>query len=188
MADFKDRIAQYPNRRRLEVKNIEYGSDGNIQEMVVDLSRNGYEGTITEVGTPLKAQDLNAAFSHIEYLQEVLFKQYFIPVGDLKVTWTQEIGTLQSKIFRINYLDKDTKFYTKVSIPNQYLVGSVVYFTSSYVDVKIDETQSLNNTTGSSSRILPFYIEFYSDVARTKYVTKLMGRVFYINTSTNPLD
>lgn len=188
MADFKDRIAQYPNRRRLEVINIEYGSDGNIQEMVVDLSRNGYEGTITEVGTPLKAQDLSATFSHIEYLQEVIFKQYFIPVEDLRVDWIQVEGTLQTKTYRINYLDEDTKFYTKVSIPNEYLVGSVVYFNSSYVDVKIDETQSLNNTTGTSARILPFYIEFYSDVARTKYVTKLMGKVFYFNTSTNPLD
>ena len=52
MNEFKDRDVQYPNRKKLTIKDITYDENGEIYELIVDEVRN--EGTIYETGTPLK--------------------------------------------------------------------------------------------------------------------------------------
>ena len=63
MNEFKDRDVQYPNRKKLTIKDITYDENGEIYELIVDEVRN--EGTIYETGTPLKAANLNATIKEM---------------------------------------------------------------------------------------------------------------------------
>ena len=40
MNEFKDRDVQYPNRKKLTIKDITYDENGEIYELIVDEVRN----------------------------------------------------------------------------------------------------------------------------------------------------
>lgn len=57
MDKFIDRKVQYPNRKKLIVKNVSYNEKGQIEELIVDEERS--EGLIYQDGTKLDAQNMN---------------------------------------------------------------------------------------------------------------------------------
>lgn len=63
MNKFKNRNAQYPNRRKLNIKNIGYKENGDISELLVDVERS--EGYIYEEGTELSSEKLETIVRNI---------------------------------------------------------------------------------------------------------------------------
>ena len=57
MNKFENRDTQYPNRKELIIKNIEYEDNGELSKLLVDVERQ--EGEVYQEGTPLNAQTLN---------------------------------------------------------------------------------------------------------------------------------
>lgn len=57
MNKFKNRDTQYPNRKELIIKNIEYEDNGEISKLLVNVERE--EGEVYQEGTPLNAENLN---------------------------------------------------------------------------------------------------------------------------------
>ena len=53
----KDRNTEFPNRRRLEVEEIEYNENGEIEVLLVEVKRD--EGEVYEEGTQINATNLD---------------------------------------------------------------------------------------------------------------------------------
>ena len=60
---FQNRQVQYPNRKRLIVKQINKDTSGNITSLIVDVERN--EGTVSVEGTTLSAETLTAEINRL---------------------------------------------------------------------------------------------------------------------------
>lgn len=63
MNEFIDRNTQYPNRKILNIKNIEYDNNGEISKLLVDAERS--EGEVYQEGTALKSENLNTIIRNI---------------------------------------------------------------------------------------------------------------------------
>ena len=61
--EIKDRNTEYQNRRRLEVEEIEYNENGEIESILVTVKRD--EGKVYEEGTVLNAKTLTLILSLI---------------------------------------------------------------------------------------------------------------------------
>lgn len=180
---FKNRISDNINRRKLVVDKIVRNTTNNeIKEMFVNVTRDDIN--VIEEGTPLSAEVLNAKFDVIYESLSFLFKKYF-STDNLTDNWIQQVS-YNYKNFFIN-LEDTVPFYAKVHIPHVYLTSNIVR-TSNPISIMIYETKALHDTTGSFTRNLDFYVELYSDVECTKFVTRLKGLIKYTNTSTDPLD
>lgn len=183
MYSFKNRKADFINRKKLTVLNVKRNNNGEIVEIIANVTRD--EGTKYEVGTLLNAETFKEIFEYFSHGIDYLCKDFYSAENDLNINWVQDLNILQTKTLRI---DLNRKFYGKLTSYNElYLSGSVTN-NSDHINVKINETAGLNNTTGTSSRQLPFYVELYLDEDFKKYVTRIKGTVSYFNVSEAPLD
>ncbi len=60
---FQNRQVQYPNRRRLVVKEIQTDATGKITSLIVDVERN--EGVVSVEGTTLSAENITAEIKQL---------------------------------------------------------------------------------------------------------------------------
>lgn len=63
MNEFKDRDVQYPNRKKLKIKDITFDENGDIKELLVEEIRS--EGVIYNTGTPLKSNALEEVITNM---------------------------------------------------------------------------------------------------------------------------
>ena len=70
--EIKDRNTEYQNRRRLEVEEIEYNENGEIESILVTVKRD--EGKVYEEGTVLNAKTLT-----------LIGKKYYVENTKIKV-------------------------------------------------------------------------------------------------------
>ena len=102
MSEFKDRNTQYPNRKKLIVKNINYEDNGDISELVVDVERQ--EGIVYEEGTEINATKFN---STVRSLANTCIEEFF---EENRNEFDEHIRTLCDD--RYNYL-KDLEVVKK---------------------------------------------------------------------------
>lgn len=180
MIKFKDREADYKNRRRLVIQDSVKDYNGEIKELVVDVYR-GDEGTVYEEGTPIQATNLNTIFNGLNSAIKFLFKEYFT-VEELSAEWVQQ-DTLNTTTFTINLKES---FDAVLSFDNDFIEGTI----DNKETVIITETEILNKTTGSGTKTFGFYlnINYKDDDGVTYHVTKLNGFIEYTYKSTNPSD
>ena len=184
MTNFKNRQVAFINRKRLEIKNVIKDSNDNMEALLVDVFRN--EGSITEEGSSLEAQKLNDKLNLLEFLYQVLFAPYFTTLaGNITLNWTQEVGNLNAHTFTITF--NHARFFAKLSFSNNHITGDVTNNIDN-LEVKIDETEILNNFLGGIGNTcqLNFFIEFYTDSAFKNYLNKIKGTVNYTFTTSPP--
>ena len=179
MSEIKNRVSENINRKLLEVKNITRDANGEIAEIVADVTRHN-EGTITEPGTPLNAE----SFAGLEKAINYLFKREFN--DGLLGSWIQQRGNLQSKTFRMN-INSNDRLNAKVIFDTQYVTCNVINGYD-YIELVFSETQELNGTTGSTVRRFDFTVELYKYPAFEIFVVSLEGAIQYINVPIAPLD
>ena len=178
---FKDRIVEFPNRKKIKVEDVLVGENGDIKEIQAYIFHD--DGKVDVKGTPINAEEINSRFDSVYRAMDILFNKYFESVN-MNVTWEQIRGYVHVQSFIIK---KTIPIYAKVIKTNPYLEVTVTNRTSE-IEVNIRETGDLANTTGSFTRLVDFYIELYLDQACTQFITRLRGLVKYINKSTDPLD
>ena len=151
--------------------------------MTVVVSRD--EGIVTKQGTVFNASTLNKIINDNSYGIDFLFKSFYTAEDDLKVEWVQKPEVPNTKRLRI---DLTQKFYGKLArYDDLKLLGDIIQG-ENFIEVVLIETDELNRTTGSSTKVFPFYVELYLDNKFTQYLTKIVGSVSYTNTSMSPLD
>lgn len=183
MIEFKNRSSSNISRRLLKVRDRKLDENGNIEELLVDIERS--EGSISEVGTKLNADNLNAIFKSTNEAIDFIFKGYLTIENNLTVSWIQTVGSRQTKSFRI---DMSRRLYAKTSNINTNFLTVTPTNNLNNIQIKVDETTALNNTTGSTTKIFNFYVDLYLESTFINRVSRIMGTVNYTNTSAAPID
>ena len=153
MTNFKDRVSQNINRKKLIVKDIKRDQSGEISELTVDVNRE--EGVVTEEGTKLTASSLEAILGNG---LDFLFKQQFSLQNNLQASWAQVVGNLKETTFRI---DTPQRVYGKLEASSPGGIGVVVSSYSNYINVLVLESSGLNTSTGYGTKDFEFYVGIY---------------------------
>ena len=187
MNKFVDRKAYYINRKCLSVIEVTRDANtGELKTIIADVTRSNRESVYVN-GTPINAEAFNAIFDQMNDCLGALVEACFIS-GKLQLleNWVQVEGTLNEKTFIITLSGK-RRLYAKATITHNYLTATVKN-RENEIEITIKETVALNNTGGSTTRIIDFVVEFYGDANYSNYFSKHVGVVNYTNTSTNPID
>lgn len=114
MNKFVDRDVQYPNRKKLKVQDIIYDDNGEIYEIIVDEERT--EGEVYEVGTPLKASNLNAI------VEEIINSSIKLALENYHINGLAELETAEATIL----FDGSCAMYDTINIYASEAVRIVV--------------------------------------------------------------
>ena len=186
MNEFKDRDVQYPNRKKLTIKDITYDENGEIYELIVDEVRN--EGTIYETGTPLKAANLNATIKEmIDSIVKLALENYHenglaewenaeaTVLFDGSCAMYDSINIDVSEAVRI-VLQNNYQEYFSVSAPDTSSAGTITV-----------EITALQEPESSGATEFDFIVKLYS-LETEEMIKKVTCIVTFQVPSTTPED
>lgn len=186
MSKFVDRDVQYPNRKKLTIKDITYDENGEIYELIVDEARN--EGTIYETGTPLKAAILNSTIKEMIDANVKLALENYHENGlaELENAEATVLFDGSCAMYDSIYIDvseavrivikNDYQEYFTVSAPNSALAGTIT----------IDIT-ACQDPESSGATEFDFVVKLYSQET-DEMVKKVTCTVTFQVPSTTPED
>ncbi|MBP3503512.1 MAG: hypothetical protein J6K18_00085 [Bacilli bacterium] len=186
MSKFVDREVQYPNRKKLTIKDITYDENGEIYELIVDEARN--EGTIYENGTPLKASNLNATVKEmIESAVKIALENYHengmavLENAEATVLFDGSCAMYDSIYIDVSeavriVIENDYQEYFTVSAPNSVSAGTIT----------IDIT-ACQDPESSGATEFDFVVKLYSQET-DELIKKVTCTVTFQVPSTTPED
>ncbi len=134
MSELKNRNTQYPNRRKLNVQNIEYNENGEIVELLADVIRS--EGEIYEEGTKLNAEGLGKNIKDItnECIEDFIITKY----ERIKAMVESICGNKFSYFYNLEHIKSDLESIQLINIvtedftlPSEGMNGSSIVWSSS---------------------------------------------------------
>lgn len=164
--EIKDRNTEYQNRRRLEVEEIEYNENGEIESILVTVKRD--EGKVYEEGTVLNAKTLT-----------LIGKKYYVENTKIKVIADGSSASYGS--IMIEVLEA-----VEVEIENEYQDLFSVNYQKYGETIKI-EVFAGKEPEGDGALEYDFNVVLTSEETGVR-VGKIKCKVEYYTPSTNPED
>ena len=211
MNKFENRDTQYPIRKELIIKNIEYEDNGELSKLLVDVERQ--EGEVYQEGTPLNAQTLNGIYNGMQNefsekldLVEKRLKSIHNTLSDEITKLEKELKDLVCKKYYVesdcellsqntNY-DQSPEFVIHIADPmdvevvgkyNQDMLMDVVSNNDYTIRLKAYESEYLKGYEGLGSHPFDFIVTLKKKGTNT-IVAQFELTVIYTYLSTTPED
>lgn len=186
MNEFKDRDVQYPNRKKLTIKDITYDENGEIYELIVDEVRN--EGTVYNSGTPLNASNLNATIKEMIDLKVKTALENYHENGLAELENAEATVLFDGSCAMYDSINIDVSEAVRIVVQNNYQE----YFnvstpdTSSAGTITVEIT-ALQEPESSGATEFDFIVKLYS-LETDEMVKKVTCTVTFQVPSTTPED